>query len=167
MVQVPLHFQFIFSVIASIGFAIYLNVPKIDLMISGLIAGIGWILYVVLNQTTAEVIMPYFFATLTIGVLGNFFAKYSKKPTIVYILPGIIPLVPGYSMYYTMLYIVTKEYDLAIKNGINAIFIALAISSALLLTESLRKITNNFFGSLKKRRNKFKAIQRRKLDEML
>lgn len=147
--------HFIFSLIASVGFGIFLSVPRVDLLIAGTIGSLGWTLYIILSQNfPGEVLFPYFFATITIGVLGNFCSKITKKPTIVYILPGVIPLVPGYSMYYTMLYIVTKEYSKAINKGIEALFIAFAIATALLLSESLRKITNNFLDNLKLQKRK-------------
>ena len=155
MDEVLLIEHFVFSLIASVGFGIFLSVPKVDLLISGFIGSSGWTLYIVLTKNLpGEILFPYFFATITIGVLGNLCSKITKKPTIVYILPGVIPLVPGYSMYYTMLYIVTKEYNQAITKGIEALFIAFAIATALLLSESLRKITNNFLDNLKLQKRK-------------
>ena len=59
-----------------------------------------------------------------------------------------LPLVPGYTMYYTMLYTVTEKYELAIAKGVEAIFIAFAIATALVVTESLRKITSKIFYEL-------------------
>lgn len=152
--------HFTLSLIASVGFGIFLSVPRVDLFIAGLIGSFGWTLYIVLSQNLpGEILFPYFFATITIGVLGNFCSKVTKKPTVVYILPGVIPLVPGYSMYYTMLYIVTKEYSQAISKGIEALFIAFSIATALLLSESLRKITNNFLDNLKLQKRKKIVIE--------
>ncbi|MGL5125302.1 MAG: threonine/serine exporter family protein [Fusobacteriaceae bacterium] len=147
--------HFIFSLIASVGFGIFLSVPKVDLIIAGFIGGSGWTLYIILTKNLpGEILFPYFFATITIGILGNLCSKITKKPTVVYILPGVIPLVPGYSMYYTMLYIVTKEYNQALTKGMEALFIAFAMAIALLLSESLRKITNNFLDNLKLQKRK-------------
>lgn len=159
MDKIPLYQHLIYSLITSIGFAIYLSASKIDAIVSGIIGGLGWTLYMILLISTKEVIFPYFVATITIGVLGNICSKIWKKPTIVYVLPGIIPLVPGYTMYYTMLYIATAEYKLATSKGIEAIFIALAIASALVITESLRKITNKIMDSLEKKRKRLKLLK--------
>lgn len=135
------YFQhFFYSVIASAGFAIYINVPKRDVPASAVIGGLGWVLYKFLVIKTGDLVFPYFVATLLIGFLGNVCSYKYKKTSLVYILPGIIPLVPGYSMYYTMFYLVAKQYTIAVQNAADAIFIAMSIASALLVMESLRKV---------------------------
>ena len=140
--------HFLVSFFASFGFGIFLSVPKKDVIIGGLIGGISWIFYIKIFWLTQEVIFPYFVATVSIGILGDIFSKINNKPSIVYVVPAIIPLVPGHAMYFTMLYIVTEKYDLALSKGIEAIFIAFAIVAALILTESIRKVTNKIFYSL-------------------
>lgn len=150
--------SFILSFIASLGFAILLSVPKVDLVISSIIGGVGWVLYIILKNITGEIIIPYFFATITIGILGNICSKKTKKPALVYIIPGIIPLVPGYSMYYTTFHLVSNNYALAFEKGLEALSIAFAISSGLIISESLRKITNNFMDSLEKKSEQISDI---------
>lgn len=135
--------HFFYSTIASGGYAVFISVPKKDIIVSAVIGGLGWILYKFLAVETGDVVFPFFLATILIGFLGNICSYKFKKTSLVYILPGIVPLVPGYNMYYTMFYIVTKKYTLALQNAVDAIFIALAIASALLVMESLRKISDN------------------------
>ncbi|MGL4403533.1 MAG: threonine/serine exporter family protein [Fusobacteriaceae bacterium] len=142
MDKFPLYLHFLMSAIATGGFAVFINCPKLDVIISSIIGGLGWVAYRSLYLTTGEVIFPYFFATMVIGALASIISNRNRKPTIIYIIPGVIPLVPGYNMYYTMLYLVTQKYDLALKNLLDSIFIAFAIASGLLFTESLRKIVN-------------------------
>lgn len=142
MDKFPLYMHFLMSAIATGGFAIFINCPKLDVIISAVIGGLGWVAYRVISLSTNEVIFPYFVATMVIGALASVVSNRNRKPTIIYIIPGVIPLVPGYNMYYTMLYLVTQKYDLALKNFLDSIFIAFAIASGLLFTESLRKIVN-------------------------
>ncbi|MGL5964530.1 MAG: threonine/serine exporter family protein [Fusobacteriaceae bacterium] len=142
MDKIPLYLHFFLSAIATGGFAVFMNCPRWDVIISGTIGGFGWLTYRALHLSTEGVIFPYFFATMAIGMLASIVSNRNKKPAIIYIIPGVIPLVPGYSMYYTMLYLVTQRYDLALINFLDSIFIAFAIASGLLFTESLRKIVN-------------------------
>ncbi len=58
-----------------------------------------------------------------VGTLGELFARYFKKPATVYIIPGIVPLVPGAGMYYTMLALVEKDFLLAANNGTETFFL--------------------------------------------
>lgn len=133
----------IFSVIASAGYAIYIYVPKGDIGLSALNGGVGWVLYKFLSAKTGDMIFSYFLATLFIGFAGNIFSYKTKRTALVYILPGIVPLVPGYNMYYTMFYMVTKDFPMAAQNALDAVLIALSIASAVLVMESLRKLSDN------------------------
>lgn len=142
--------HFVILGFASLCFGVFLSVPKFDLLIGGIIGGISWALYIILMRISGEIILPYFVSTLTIGILGNVSSKITKRPTFLYMLPGIIPLVPGYSLYYTMFYSITEKYDLALRKGFETLFIGLAISSGLIISESLKKIFNNILKSLKK-----------------
>lgn len=142
--------HFIILSVTSICFGVFLSIPKIDLIIGGLIGGFSWALYIFLMKLSGEVILPYFISTLSIGFLGNISSKMTKRPTFLYMLPGIIPLVPGYSLYYTMFYIVTENYPLALSKAIETLFIAFSISSGLIVSESLKKIINNILKTLKK-----------------
>lgn len=150
MENVSIFENFIILGITSLCFGVFLSIPKIDLIVGGIIGGISWALYVFLMRLSGEMILPYFISTLTIGILGNISSKITKRPTFLYMLPGIIPLVPGYSLYYTMLYIVTEDYSSALHKGIETLFIAFAISSGLIVSESLKKILNNLLKKLKK-----------------
>ncbi|MGO2117804.1 MAG: threonine/serine exporter family protein [Fusobacterium sp.] len=149
MENVSLFENFIILGITSLCFGVFLSVPKIDLIVGGIIGGISWALYVFLMEISGEIILPYFISTLTIGILGNLSSKITKRPIFLYMLPGIIPLVPGYSLYYTMFYIVTEDYSLALHKGIETLFIAFSISSGLIVSESLKKILNNLLKKLK------------------
>ena len=41
MVDLPIYLNFIFSFLATVGFAIYYNAPKVSLIQSGIVGGIG------------------------------------------------------------------------------------------------------------------------------
>ncbi|MFK4785980.1 threonine/serine exporter family protein [Fusobacterium sp. MFO224] len=142
--------HFIILGVTSLCFGVFLSIPKLDIVIGGVIGGFSWALYIFLMRISGEVILPYFISTLSIGILGNISSKITKRPTFLYMLPGIIPLVPGYSLYYTMFYIVTENYPLALHKGIETLFIAFSISSGLIVSESLKKIVNNILKNLKR-----------------
>lgn len=139
MESLPLYMHFLFSFLGTSGFSVFLSVPKIDVFVSGFAGAIGWTIYMTLikNYGTVE---ATFIATLIIGTMGNFLSKLLRKPSAVYIIPGVIPLVPGYGMYTTMIYALTDKYELSVKKGIETVLVGLAIACALVLTESFRKI---------------------------
>ena len=139
MTDMPIFLHFIYSFISTIGFAIFLKAPKSTLIPSGFAGGIGWSVYYFLITFTDNNIMSNFIAALLVSLASELFARKLKQPAIVFIIPGIILLVPGLGMYNTMLYLVQGNYTLAIEKGADVLFIAMALSMGVLIVTSLFK----------------------------
>lgn len=129
--------QFIFAGFGSVGFAIFFGIPSSAILQSGFISGLGWVVYYISSTYYNSVLTGAFLGALTVGFIGEMFARYYKKPATVYIIPGIIPLVPGSGMYYTMLHLVEKDLQLATAKGIETFFVTAAISIGIILSTSL------------------------------
>lgn len=140
--------NFFFAYLATIGFAILFNTPKSALIRSGFGGAIGWVIYLYINNVSNSIVLSTFIASLCIAFTGEVFAIIEKKPITIYIIPGIFPLVPGFGLYYTMLSIIEKNYDLAAEYGSTSLLIAVSISAALTIILSLnsyRKQRKKFF----------------------
>ncbi|NMB27847.1 MAG: threonine/serine exporter [Tissierellia bacterium] len=131
--------QLIFSLLSTIGFAVLFSIPKDSIFKSGVVGAIGWIGFYISSIYLKSNIAGTFFAAITVGVLGELLARYYKKPATVYIVPGIVPLVPGAGMYYTMLALVENDFFLAANKGTETFFIAAAISIGVIISTSLSK----------------------------
>ncbi len=138
--------QFLFSFVSTIGFSVMYNIPKGLVTKTGLVGGIGWLVFYITGLFLHNNIMSTYFAALAVGIFGELFARYFKKPATVFIIPGIIPLVPGAGMYYTMLALVEEDFYLAATKGTETLFIAAAISAGLIvstmLSKSIRRVKN-------------------------
>ena len=142
MTNMPVFMHFIYSFISTIGFAVFLKAPKSTLIPSGFVGGIGWAVYYFLMTITNNNIMSNFTAALLVSLISELFARKLKKPAILFIIPGIIPLVPGLGMYNTMLNFVQGHYNLAISTGTDTILTSGAIALGLLVTTSTLKTIN-------------------------
>lgn len=139
MTDMPLYMHFIYSFIATMGFAVFLNAPKSTLISSGLVGALGWSVFYYLVKLTGNDILSNFIAALLVSYISEFFARKLKQPAIIFIIPGIIPLVPGLGMYNTMLYLVQGDYSNAIAKGANVLFVGGSISLGILVITSLVK----------------------------
>ncbi len=125
---------------ATIGTCIVFNIKRKHLILASMISAIGWIIYILtLNKFKKEYI-AIFLAASAIGILGEIISRYKKAPATIFILPGIIPLVPGTFIYYTMLNITKKNYILATDFGIKTIFVSLAIACGIIISMAFRNI---------------------------
>ena len=127
---------------ATCGFSIFFNAPKKLLLPSSVVGGVGWIIYLVMSVHFDNPLVYAFTAAIFIAVSSEIFARLLKQPAIVIIIPGILPLVPGISLYNTVLYTIQKKYELAASTGTRAIIVSIGISLGILVVASLSRMFN-------------------------
>ena len=125
--------QFVAGFVVSLSFSIFFNAPRKSLFSCGIIGAIGWLVHVVTNLLLSDVVVSSFLGAVCVGVLSTNASKRLRMPATIFIYTGMIPLVPGYGMYNTMQNIVTKNYGVASKVGIETILQAGAIAMGILL----------------------------------
>ncbi|WP_042276712.1 threonine/serine exporter family protein [[Clostridium] dakarense] len=139
MTDMPIYMHFLFSFFATVGFSIFLNAPKSALLPAGVTGAVGWSLYFVLFNLSSNSIFANFIAAAVVSLLSEILARKLKHPAILFVIPGIIPLVPGLGMYNTMLYLVQNHFDLAISTGADTLFVSGAIALGVLIITSLSR----------------------------
>lgn len=139
MTDMPIYMHFLYAFLATVGFAVFFNAPKSTLFSCGFVGGIGWALYYFLFINTNNNTISNFLAAFLVSALSEFFARKLKQPSIVFVIPGIIPLVPGLGMYKTMLYLLQGHYNMALSKGTDTLFVGGAISLGVLVVTSLAK----------------------------
>lgn len=146
------------SGIAAVGFGILFNVPKKAIItIFTLGAGAGFIKFALIDFHL-HVILASFVAALFVGVVSMPMAHKIHKPPVVFSIPPIIPMIPGYFAYETVLSIMKfifietdslKKIDLInvmFSNGFTMFFILISITVGvsfpmlLLRKDSVKKI---------------------------
>lgn len=131
--------NFFFSFLATIGFSIFFNSPMKSLFHAGIIGGIGWTVYIILFDLYGNTILANFLAAVLISLLSEVLARKMKYPAIIFVIPGILPLIPGLGLYNTMLSLVEGNYANAVSVGTNALFVSASIAMGVLLITSLVK----------------------------
>lgn len=125
--------QFIVASIATLGFAKYFNVTsRAPFVATSLSGGLSWLIYTVIYYFYDSKIIATLFGTMALGVLGELCSRKLKFPATVFITPGIVTLVPGAGMYYTMLHFVNGDFEQLLQVGTETIFIAGAIALGIL-----------------------------------
>ncbi len=85
-----------FSVVA---FSFLLHVPRKYIVWAGLTGAAGWWLYLVLMESGFSVAMSTFLSGCLISLSSQFFARLLKTPVTIFVITGILPLVPGAGMF--------------------------------------------------------------------
>ena len=116
--------QILAAGIGTVAFGALFGVPSKYYPYCGLIA-----VYVFLWMRTgfwSEAVVV-FLATVLVILMSRFFAVRERCPVTIFLICGILPLVPGAGIYWTCYYLVTGQLDEASTRGFSALKAAVAI----------------------------------------
>ncbi len=149
-----------FSFLATVGFSIFFNSPIKSLIPAGIIGATGWTTYILLFDFSQNSILANLFAALLISLISEILARKMKYPAIIFVIPGILPLIPGLGLYNTMLSLVEGNYTNALSVGSSSLFSSAAIALGVLLITSLVKTYYIISRKFKNRKLKLKSFIR-------
>ena len=132
--------QFLAAFIAVVAWSINLEIPKKYLTISGLVGAIGWITYLVSMYFNLPEIFSYFLSALVVTILSLILSKILNAVSTIFLIPGILPIVPGIAMYKMIYSLINNNNADAIHYLLQAIFIAVGIALAIFITECIKGI---------------------------
>lgn len=119
---------------ATLSYAMLLRTPKRALIISALLGSAGYTVLLVSDRYFSNIMVSYFLGALLVSIIGELIARIMKIPSTIFVIPAIIPLVPGYGLYMSMLKLVQNDFNGFIKTGVQTFFIAGIIAAAIALT---------------------------------
>ena len=131
------------SIISSFA-SLFYDSPKRSykiVMVSGFVA---WFVYKYLTMILNNKFIAALFASIAVGIIGEIASRKVHMPVTVFVIPGIISLVPGADMYYTMYYTIQQNSKLAFSHARNAMLFAASIALGILVASlSSKSIKHN------------------------
>lgn len=88
------------AMVACMGYAIVCNAPRKEIPYCGMAAFICWLTYQLVTRNGGTPFVATLLATCTATSFARILSCQRRLPTIVYHLPGILPLVPGAAVYH-------------------------------------------------------------------
>ncbi len=130
-------------------FAFVFNSGKTDIFWAALMGGAGWIIYLLVKKHLGSDSVGYFAGSFAVGLLAEIFAHILRNPATVYVVPGMLPLVPGGGMYETMHYAVQGDMPHLFSTGFNTLSaagsIAVGIALASAFTRIISRVHHRYF----------------------
>ena len=83
-----------------------------------------------------------FTAAALISICSEVLARRLKQPAIIFVIPGILPLVPGVGLYQTVYAIMFKKYSIAATVGTKSVIVSIGIALGILIVASLSRVFN-------------------------
>lgn len=125
--------QIITATIGSLGFSIYFRVSEKNVIASTAGGAIGWIVYLIAFRVSENQFVSNFTAALVVYLFAELMARILKAPSNVFLVPGIIPLIPGSALYYTMYGIVDSNHNMFTENASKTAVITMGIAAGIIV----------------------------------
>ncbi|CUQ57238.1 MULTISPECIES: threonine/serine exporter family protein [Hungatella] len=125
---------------AVLSFALILEVPRKYVFHAGFIGAACWVIYLISLNYTSSVIVAAFVSTLVVAFISHIFARRFKVPVTVFLVAGILPSVPGASIYRSVYYMIRSVSDLSSYYLTETLQIAGAIAMAVFIMDSLFRL---------------------------
>lgn len=132
--------EFLFAFLGTLGFALIFNVPLRHIPVASFVGGAGWVVYQIAVAAGCGVAISCFFGACTVGLTSDIASRICKEAATIFVIPGVLPLVPGAGTYYTMLAIINGNLDQAADKGIETLAMAGAIALGLLVMGTVIQI---------------------------
>lgn len=124
------------AVVGTTAFAILFKVPYRYSALSGAVGGAGWIIFRFASPICGTII-SCFLSSVVIVFFSRLLAVKKHCPAVVFMVPGLFPLVPGIAVYRTIYYLLINARGPALENGYEAMKSAAAIVLGIILVFEL------------------------------
>jgi uncharacterized membrane protein YjjB (DUF3815 family) len=129
-----------YSFIAILAFSVIFNIKGKNTWIAAIGGGLSWFFYIFSLKYIISQPLAFFYASVAVAIYSEIMARVRKCPVTIFIICGILPLVPGGGMYYTMLASVQGNVTKSLNTGLSTLTIAGAIAVGVILVSSLTRL---------------------------
>ena len=91
--------QIISAFIATAAFSVLFYLPKKYIIHSGMTGAFGWLIYLFSLELMDDKVLSTLAANLLVALASHILARIYKTPVTMFLIPGVIPFVPGAGMY--------------------------------------------------------------------
>ncbi len=125
------------AAMGTLGFSILFYVHPRRLTLATLGGVLTTAVYLLVGRTVGGELLPNLLGALVGAGFSEISARVTKAPVSVYLVPCIIPLVPGSALYATMFSFVAGNYAAAADGALTTLVVALGIAGGIVISSVL------------------------------
>ena len=129
----------LWAFLACVGFGLIFNIQGIGVLITGLGAGLSWLVYLLVFDWQGSDIFAAFLAAVAVAIYSEILARVRRCPVTGYLQIALLPLVPGSGIYRAMRYCVVGDTAMFTETLLHTIGFAAALSVGAMLASSLMR----------------------------
>lgn len=135
----------------SLGFAMLFHLRGRRMWLGAFGGMAVWGIYLLTGGILGDVFWRFTVSSMAATCYGEWLARREKTPATLFLVPAVIPLIPGGSLYDTMYCALRGDYAGFAATGLNTVKMAAAISIGILIASTIiRKITGVRFAGIRK-----------------
>lgn len=142
--------QLITGTLGSLGFSLLYNLRGRKLLIASLGGLVAWSVYLIFRNPIPDESIRYLISSAVITVYAEVFARVLKTPTTTFLVPAVIPLVPGGSLYYTMNHALNTQWQPFISRAFYTLQLAMCIAVGIIAVTTITRILMMILRKLRK-----------------
>ena len=132
--------QLLMAFLGSLGFALLFGLRRRFILPAALGGMLSWGVYLLLGRLIASEFLPCLVASACAVLYAELLARLLHSPATVFVIPAVIPLVPGGSLYYAMSCVVQKDFAAAREFGMTTLEFSLAIAAGMSFVLAFREL---------------------------
>lgn len=147
--------------IGTLGYALYFHVRPCHLVVATLGGALSWLLYLLTFHVSANSFLSVLVAAMGVCLWSETMARLRKAPANIFMISGIMPLLPGGSLYYAMSGVVNSDMDLFMSKGIETAMMAVGIAGGILVASEIVRVIM----SIQRRRKRAQENRQKRKEE--
>ena len=133
--------QMSMAFLGSLGFSMVFGMRKKHLLIASVGGVLTYVIYLAMSSLFQnDIFMPCLIASAAAVLYAELLARLRKCPATIFVIPAILPLIPGSSLYYTMANAVRGNIAETKAYGSKTLVTALAIAAGISFVIALRQL---------------------------
>lgn len=137
--------QIISGFIGAFGFAILYNIRGKRLIMASVGGFLSCVLFVLFSRFIENEPLNYFFVALLVSIYAEIMARRLKTPTTTFITTSLIPLIPGGSLYYTLVYAFQSDIVNFAEKAIDTLLLAAALALGIIVSATVTNLLAKTF----------------------
>ncbi len=134
--------QVLMSFAGSFGFGVLFHVRGKKLLLAGIGGALSWGMNLLLVPYLPSEPVRYFFSAFLVAVYAEILARILRTPTTTFLIPSIIPNIPGGSLYHTMRYALSKDWYACLAQAVFTLKLALGLALGIIAVLSILNVSN-------------------------
>ena len=127
---------------ATAGYCLLVNVPRRLLLPAAVGGALSWGMYLLLKDKIESVFYLIVLVSAVCAVYSELVAKLARAPATIFLIPGLIPLVPGSYVYYMMSSLVQNDAAGIKQYGVLTALWALGIAAGIGLSAVIHQVVD-------------------------